>query len=367
MSETALESIDSTVTRLGVVLRPNGDPVEAEGVLNPAAARTRDGQLLLYPRVVAHGNVSRIAIAQATGSADEPSFERRGFALEPEAHYELREAPGGYGCEDARVTFVAALDLYLMAYTAYGPEGPRIALAVSHDAYAWSRLGLIDFSGPDLPCGDDKDAAFFPEPVLSPKGVPSFAFYHRPMLHLSALDGCSAVPVILDMPPERRESTRVAYVALEPALRDTHNLLKVTESALVLPPDAAWGSIKTGAGTPPVRVAEGWMSLFHGVDARFDESGKCVGMRYSSGLVIHDAQYPHIVRYRSPAPLLVPEIGDELRGVVDEVVFPTGIDVRPGSRLRAYDIYYGMADARVGRAHMELGRSVAVEAEESAA
>jgi predicted GH43/DUF377 family glycosyl hydrolase len=367
VSEHALESIESTVTRLGVVLRANDDPAESEGVLNPASARTRDGKLLLYPRAVSRGNVSRIALVEATGGADDPAFERHGYALEPDTPYEFRDTPGGYGCEDPRVTFLPALDLYVMAYTAYGPEGPRIALATSHDAYEWTRLGLVDFSGPGLPRGDDKDAAFFPEPVLSPKGQPSFAFYHRPMLHLSALDGCSAVPVILDMPPDQRESTHIAYVALEPALRDSRNLLKVSESVLVLAPEAAWGSIKTGGGTPPVRVAEGWMSLFHGVDGRFDASGHCVGMRYSAGMVIHDAQHPHIVRYRSPAPLLAPETGDEMHGIVNEVVFPTAIDVRPGSPPRTYDVYYGMADARIGRVRFALGESTAAADEESAA
>jgi len=173
------------------------------------------------------------------------------------------------------------------------------------------------------------------------------------------------VPVILDMPPEKRESTRIAYVSLEAALRDVRNLLKVSESVLVLAPEASWGSIKTGGGTPPVRVAEGWMSLFHGVDGRYDETGHCVGMRYSAGMVIHDEQRPHLIRYRSQTPLLAPETGDELHGVVNEVVFPTAIDVRRGSPPRAYDVYYGMADARIGRARFELGRSVVGEDPES--
>ncbi len=82
-----------------------------------------------------------------------------------QARYEKRTGPGGYGCEDPRVTFIAALDSYAMAYTAFGPDGPRVAFALSRDGYAWERVGLADFSGPGLPGGDDKDGAFFPEPV----------------------------------------------------------------------------------------------------------------------------------------------------------------------------------------------------------
>ena len=45
------------LTRAGVVMRPDADePYEVEGVLNPAAAWSPDGRLVLFPRVVAQGN-----------------------------------------------------------------------------------------------------------------------------------------------------------------------------------------------------------------------------------------------------------------------------------------------------------------------
>jgi beta-1,2-mannobiose phosphorylase / 1,2-beta-oligomannan phosphorylase len=355
---------DATVTRLGLALEPNGDPREAEGVLNPGAARTRDDRLLLFPRMVAAGNVSRIGLVEVAGSPDNPEYRRAGYALEPAAPYEFRAVPGGYGCEDPRVTFVPVLDAYVMAYTAFGPDGPRIALALSHDAYAWERLGLADFSAPGLPCRDDKDAAFFPEPVHSPSGVPSLAFYHRPMLHMSAIDGCAAVPIILDMPARDRECIRIAYVPLEPVLADRRNLLRVAESELVLPPDKNWGSLKNGAGTPPVRVAEGWLSLFHGVDAEVLPDSTCT-MRYAAGMIVHDLERPGIVLYRSPSPLLAPETALERRGVVSDVVFPTGLDA-DGSDGGAFDVYYGMADMRVGRARLQLGAGAAERAESAA-
>jgi predicted GH43/DUF377 family glycosyl hydrolase len=366
MNQFSLVSLEAAVKRLGIVLQPSGDEAEREGVLNPATARDRDGNLLLYPRMVAPGNRSSIGIAEAAGRGDSLAFRRIGYALEPAMPYELRDKPGGCGCEDPRVTFIPLLDAYVMAYTAYGPDGPRIAFAISNDAYTWERLGLVDFSAPGLPSGDDKDAAFFPEPVVSPSGVPSFAFYHRPMLHISSIDGCAAVPIILDLPPRDRESMRIAYVPLEPALIDRRNLLKVAESVLVLEPAQGWGAIKNGAGTPPVRIEEGWLSLFHAVDGRYDVEGRCIGMSYSAGMVVHDFERPDIIRYRSPRPVFWPETADETHGVVNNVVFPTGIDPRPNVP-RSYDIYYGMADARIGRLRLDVGASASAEAEESAA
>ena len=51
--------------RLGMVMEPEpGNPQEVEGVLNPAAVRGPDGELYLFPRLVAQGNYSRIGIAR---------------------------------------------------------------------------------------------------------------------------------------------------------------------------------------------------------------------------------------------------------------------------------------------------------------
>ena len=192
---------------------------EAGGILNPAAVRGPQNELLLYPRCVARGNVSRIGTVQADPSRDGIEVRKLGFALEPQAPYERRPR-GGYGCEDPRVTYIPALKAYVMAYTAFGPDGPRVAFAISNDAYRWERLGLARFDGTGTPQGDDKDAAFFPEPVTSPAGVRSLAFYHRPMLHLSALDGRAAIPMIERLPFEERESIRIGYVPLEAVLKD---------------------------------------------------------------------------------------------------------------------------------------------------
>lgn len=340
------------IERLGVVMQPNGEPTQAGGVLNPAAARTRQGELLLYPRCVAAGNISRIGTMRVESTPSGFHVRPLDFALVPEAPYERRRKPG-YGCEDPRVTFVPILDAYVMAYTAFGPDGPRVALALSNDALRWERLGLARFEGAGAPLGDDKDAAFFPEPVLSPAGVSSLAFYHRPMLHLSALDGRAAIPTLERLPFSERESIRIAYVPLDRVLDDRANLLEITESVEVLSPNEHWGSIKIGAGTPPVRVAEGWLSLFHGVDV-VGNHGKKPVLVYSSGIVIHDVERPDRIVYRSPKPVLVPQTEHERKGVVDNVVFPTGLDPRPDLGERVFDVYYGMGDRAVGAARMSL-------------
>ena len=75
-------------------------------------------------------------------------------------------------------------------------------------------------------------------------------------------------------------------------------------------------------------------------------------MQYSAGFVVHDRERPHIVRYHSTAPAMVPEGIDETHGIVSNVVFPTAIDT---IGERQYEFFYGMADARIGRARLTLG------------
>ncbi len=341
-------AFEVSALRLGRVAAPTGSSLDAEGLLNPAVARDRAGRLLMYPRMVAAGNVSRIGLMVGDATDDGVAFAPPEVLLEPEAEYELRDLPGGYGCEDPRVTFVALLDAYLMAYTAFGPHGPRIALAISSDAYRWKRLGPLRFESEGLNHVPNKDAAFFPEPVISPSGVRSFALYHRPMLRESR-NGQAPIGLILSLPPERREVTCIAYVPVADALRDAGSLCFARESVRVLPVGDAWGVLKNGAGTPPVSTPAGWLSFFHGTDALRGAGGPT--LLYRAGIVIHDADRPDRIRYRSPLPFLEPETLDERHGVVNDVVFPTGID--PRGEL-SYDVYYGAADAKIARVRVDL-------------
>src|SRR5208337_874571 len=172
--------------RLAMLMEPEpGNPQEIEGVLNPAAARGPDGELYVFPRLVARGNYSRIGIARVrfNETGDPAGVERLGTALEPEADYE-RQPDGGGGCEDPRIAFVEPLQRYMMTYTALSPRGPRIAMAISEDLFHWKRLGLATFrpyEGIEFDGVDNKDASVFPVAVPDPSGQPALAILHRPL------------------------------------------------------------------------------------------------------------------------------------------------------------------------------------------
>jgi predicted GH43/DUF377 family glycosyl hydrolase len=68
-----------------------------------------------------------------------------------------------------------------------------------------------------------------------------------------------------------------------------------------------------------------------------------------------DKDNPRIIRYRSDEPVLTPLISAERHGIVPNVVFPTGIDRRDDlGKPDNFDVYYGMADDRIGVARLEL-------------
>jgi predicted GH43/DUF377 family glycosyl hydrolase len=350
--------------RLGTVMEPeSGNPQETEGVLNPAAIRGPDGDLYLFPRLVAQGNYSRIGIAKVRfNHAGNPTgVERLGIALEPEADYERRPVGGG-GCEDPRITFVEPLQRYLMTYTAFSSQGPRIAFALSADLFHWQRLGLATYGryhGVEIGDVDDKDASLFPIAIPNPSGQPELAMLHRPLFPGTRPEEIVRHAATRDVDLDR-ESIWISYCPMpldghEPIFRlgpfACHHRLAT--------PVSPWERLKIGGGTPPILTRHGWLIVYHGVSEAPEPGHDGRHLCYSAGVMVLSDEHPRLIRYRSAEPALAPELPLERRGTVANVVFPTGIDRRDdlGSPDR-FDVYYGMADNRIGVARLDLPDSL---------
>jgi beta-1,2-mannobiose phosphorylase / 1,2-beta-oligomannan phosphorylase len=359
--------------RLGVLMEPDPrNPHEAEGVLNPGAARGPDGELYLFPRLVAGGNVSRIGIArvQFDKIGHPTGVERLGVALEPQAEYELR--PDGGGCEDPRVTFVEELQRYVMTYTAFGRHGPRIALAASKDLFRWQRLGLATFLECDgMDCDvhdfrtiDNKDAVLFPKPVGGPNGESAFGIIHRPLF-----PGTDAPETAHDVKPRTvdvsRESIWISYARRKAADRSRRKLCDFRRHRRLASPVESWEHLKIGGGTPPLLTEHGWLIFYHGVcecepgQSHLDTPR----LRYSAGVLVLSEKRPHVIRYRATSPVLEPELPEEMTGAVANVVFPTAVDQRADlEQPNRIDVYYGMADSRIGVARTYVPEELPPEA-----
>jgi beta-1,2-mannobiose phosphorylase / 1,2-beta-oligomannan phosphorylase len=151
---------------------------------------------------------------------------------------------------------------------------------------------------------------------------------------------------------ESRASIWISYCALEQALADPAALLTWRDHTLLAAPAQSWEETKIGGGTPPIRTPHGWLIIYHGVAGMVLEGvDHQPFVRYSAGAMLLDLDDPRKILYRSPEPILAPETEEECAGIVASVVFPTGVDQRADGRV---DIYYGMADAAIGVAQLDI-------------
>jgi predicted GH43/DUF377 family glycosyl hydrolase len=348
--------------RIGIIMEPEKDnPLEVEGVLNPAAVRGPDGELYLFPRIVAKGNFSRIGICKVKfdEAGDPIGVERLGIALEPEMDYELRPNGGG-GCEDPRITYVEPLEHYVMAYTAYGPNGARIALARTKNLFQWERMGLVTFSpyrGIEFEGVYNKDAAVFPYAIPNPAKHKGMALLHRPLFKGTLpKDTVKQAHDPIDHTRHvdlEHESIWMSYCSLDLDEKKYNHFGKFTSHHRLASPVEPWENLKIGGGAPPILTKHGWLVIYHGVSEATVHNG--FQMCYSAGVMVLNEKHPQFIEYRSAHPVLTPETDHERIGVVDDVVFPTGIDRRDDLDMPdRIDVYYGMADKSIGVARLNV-------------
>ena len=336
-----------------------GNPHEIEGVLNPAAVRGPDGNLYLFPRLVAKGNYSRIGIARVRFNAagDPAGVERLGIALEPEADYELRPNGGG-GCEDPRITFVEPLKRYLMTYAAFSARGSpdrpgNIGGSVPLETYR-ARDASARIRGLNSTMWTTKMPACFRSP-----------FRIRPVIRKWPFCTGRFSPALVQRKPPatwrrrdvdlERESIWISYCPMMLDGCEPHCFGKFAYHHRLAAPVSRWERLKIGAGTPPILTRHGWLIVYHGVCEMAQASKGTHPLRYSAGVMVLSKEHPQLIRYRSADPVLTPSLPQERDGTVANVVFPTGIDRRDdiGSPDR-FDIYYGMADSRIGVARLDV-------------
>jgi beta-1,2-mannobiose phosphorylase / 1,2-beta-oligomannan phosphorylase len=344
-----------TVRRLGVVMAPDpDDPREAGGVCNPACARGPDGELYLFPRLVAEGNYSRVGLARVRFDDGQTptAVERLGVVLEPEETWEINTTTAGV--EDPRITFIPSLDLYVMTYAAFGPLQSRIGLAVSNDLASWERLGPAWFAyepslRADLNLYTNKDALLFPDPVAAPDGRPAYALLHRPTWDLSWVSPTAGEPLPAGV-QDPRPGIWVSFAPVDEVSRDLRALARFAQHRPVALPEQPWEQLKIGAGTPPIRTPEGWLILHHGVSGKLEPGvWHQRHVRYAAGAMLLDPEDVTKVVWRTSSPLLDPQTPQERDGIVPNVVFPTAIDPRGDGDA---DVFYGMADTRIGVARL---------------
>lgn len=106
--------------------------------------------------------------------------------------------------------------------------------------------------------------------------------------------------------------------------------------------------VKNGQGPAPLKTADGWLHLAHGV------RNTAAGLRYVLYLFLTDLHEPWRVIHKPGGYLLAPE-GEERIGDVSNVVFSNGWIADPDGRIF---IYYGSSDTRTHVATTTLDRLI---------
>jgi predicted GH43/DUF377 family glycosyl hydrolase len=239
-------------------------PYPAHTVFNAGACQNGDETVLLV-RVEDRRGHSHLTVARSNDGVSNWHIDSRPSFAPDVANYSEEE----WGVEDARLTWVAERNEWVIAYTAYSPSGPLVSLATTTDFNSFSRLG------PVMP-PEDKDAAVFPR-----KFGNRYAMIHRPVS-----SGSLGAHIWLSFSPDLTH------------WGDHHVLLHARRGAW-------WDANKIGLSPPPLETPDGWLLMYHGVRVT---PGGCL---YRLGLALLDLEDPRRVLRRSDEWIFAPETSYE--------------------------------------------------------
>ena len=215
-------------------------------------------------------------------------------------------SPGRYWCSEARTYRANNWPKNLETLPALVRDFTSVTyLAFTDDFKTYKRLGRITDSR-----YDDRDVVIFPERI------------NGQYVRISR--------------PKRDGKTPSIWITFSDDLMEWGLPTKIIE------PKEDWEMEKIGASCPPIKTKDGWLLVYHGVDAK--------DKVYRVGFALLDLDHPEKVLARTKNFVMEPEYDYETNGIYNGCVFPTGIVEKDG----LFYIYYGCADSYVGLATIEV-------------
>lgn len=333
------------IKREGIILTETELDFENDGVLNPAILQ--DGNTVhMFYRAVRKGNYSTIGYAKLEGPLKVVERKKEPL-ISPTTNYEI------HGVEDPRIVKID--NVHYLTYCSYDGLNALGCLATSIDLVHFEKHGIIvpqltyeefkrlaECSGHLIDKYErfhlqsntlsnpnnsillwDKNIVFFPKLI---KG--KFTFLHRVKPDIQI----ASVKSIKDLTKEFWNKYLLQF---------NKHILMTSK----YPHEIGY----IGGGCPPIETKAGWLLIYHGV---YDTAE---GYVYSACAALLDLKDPTKEIARLPYALFEPDTSWELRGYVNNVVFPTGTAQFDG---RLY-IYYGAADKRIAVASVDLEELIA--------
>lgn len=200
-----------------------------------------------------------------------------------------------FGVEDPRICFLDGA--YWITYSAYSRHGVRVALARTEDFERVERIALITQA-------DMRNVVLFPARFGG-----RYARLDRPHSQIAPWS---------------------IWISYSP------DLVHWGDSRILIKPLAYhWDEMKVGPGATPIRTAEGWLNIFHGVFKTMD------GAIYRLGVALHELEDPARLIGVADDWILQPEDPWEVTGYVHNVVFTCGAVAEEDGSIK---IYWGGAD-----------------------
>lgn len=329
---------DSTV-KFFCPMRKDSVGWEESDTFNPAAV-VKDGKIYVLYRAEDNSatgigkRTSRIGLAESTNGL---KMTRRKTPVLYPAEDNAKEFEWEGGCEDPRVV-VTEDGTYVMMYTAWNRQVPRLCVATSKDLLEWTKHGPVFAQAYEGRFKDlESKSASIVTKIVDGKQIVAkingkyMMYWGEKMVNLATSDD------LVNWTPQLNEK----------------NELK----GLIYPRYKYFDSDLTECGPPAIITDHGILLLYNGknrIDDRRDY--RFNAGTYSAGQVLFDLNNPDKVLARLDVPFFRPIADFEKSGqYADGTVFIEGLAYLNNK----WFLYYGCADSKVGVAIYDPAKKTA--------
>lgn len=327
------------VEKLGLLLEPTLNVFETRAVLNPGIYQDGNDVHIIY-RAIDDKYVSSLGYARLSGPTTVAERWDHPF-MAPKLKAE------SMGMEDPRIVKIDGT--FYMTYVAHNGKDAVSYLATGTDLFNLGRDGLISPKIPYREAGEIfryqklKDDYYFFESFYKEYGGKNVLIWHKDAIFFpEKIDG--EFKMLQRILPDIQLISFSDVGQLKEKYFWIHYLLDDLAGSVVLESQEKYEERNVGGGCPPIKTADGWLIIYHGVQETNDKR------IYRACAALLDLKDPRIVTHKLPYPLFEPGNEAENVGLVNNVVFPTGT-AQFGDDLY---IYYGAADTRIAVAKVSM-------------
>jgi beta-1,2-mannobiose phosphorylase / 1,2-beta-oligomannan phosphorylase len=326
------------IKKHGIILEPRGTGFESRSVLNPGVIQEGDKVHIIY-RAIDEEYISYLGYARLEGPLTVAERSDKPL-LAPNNKIESK------GIEDPRIVKIEGT--YYLTYVAHDGKNAISAYAYGPDLFNLKRGGVISprityrdavkiFSHTKL-----KDDYLFFESFYQQFGGRNILIWHKDcVLFPEKIDG--RFQMLHRILPDIQYVSFESFSELKDKFFWIYYLMNLGAN-VVLEGEHGFEGRHVGGGAPPIKTDLGWLMIYHSAQ-EFNKK-----RIYYAGAALLDLANPLKVIARLPEPLISPTEDWEIKGTVNDVVFPTGTAVF-GDELY---IYYGAADHFIAVASVNL-------------